>query len=795
MEGMKKVPFIVYLIAGILITVATLYGYTLCRHRPGLPHEIKPFAERGLLVRVNDIQIKTDQDIEFLFCRKRAGDTATFHVQTADGIEKKVGRIENHYLLPYPEIYLIIGAFLIVMAFVVFLLRPQEMKARILYWASFTVSLTLIVNGGFYCLTKDWLSYIPGILFYAFYPLIPTLVLHFSLTFLRPKRRVYEYLIYVPTVLYVVILEYLFIASTLTSSIDIYRQYQSFFSSYFRGYFICYFLLIFIVLFLSFRKAELVEHRAQIKWILYGLFFGVGPTLFMYQLPRILIKRPLISEDLVTVFVIFIPVTFAVSIFRFKLMDIELIINRSLVYSMLTIFTIGFYLLFVQIIQSLVARLFAIQQTTISVIGAFAVALAFNPARKKIQELVDRSFFRVSYDYKKSILSFNERAHKIVDRSHLVDFFLMKVNKTIPLDFMGLRVFSAESGKRKIFIERGGGGDLSRLNPGVLISDRIFARRKTVQTELGMDFSIENELGENNFEMIIPMPFRTTALTGYVELGKKKSGSKFSNDDIELLLTMVETFALNLERIHLQEEVIYERAEKEKFDELNRLKTEFISDVSHEIRTPMSSIQGMSELLQQGKIKVKQKQEEILELMTDECSRLSRFLHNILDYGKIEQNMTAYQFQETDICQVVEDTFRVYAYRIKSLGFTVKKQIPKEPVQLDIDPDAIKQALTNLIDNAIKYSAKKREINIAVIPMDNHVEIRIKDRGVGISEQERQKIFQGFYRVSDEQHMAPKGVGLGLKIVKHIMEAHGGHVRVESQKGKGSTFILTFPRR
>jgi signal transduction histidine kinase len=311
---------------------------------------------------------------------------------------------------------------------------------------------------------------------------------------------------------------------------------------------------------------------------------------------------------------------------------------------------------------------------------------------------------------------------------------------------------------------------------------------------MGVDFSIEKGLEEKDLEMIIPMPFRTTALTGYVELGKKKSGSRYTGDDIELLLTMVETFALNLERIHLQEEVIYERAEKEKFDELNRLKTEFISDVSHEIRTPMTSIQGMSEMLQQGKIKVKEKQEEILELMTEECSRLSRFLHNILDYGKIEQDAKAYHFQKTDVSHVVEDILKLYAHRLQSLGFAVKKQMPEDPVWLNVDPDAIIQALTNLIDNAIKYSSENREINVAVVPLDNRVEIRVQDRGIGIPEQEHRKIFQGFYRVSDAQHMAPKGVGLGLKIVKHIMEAHGGDIQVESQKGQGSTFILGFPR-
>ena len=790
---MKKIPFILYLAAGIFIMAVALYGYTLSRNRAGLPSEIKKYEEEKLLVRINGIEIKTDQDIEYIFSRKRAGERALFEVQTDKGIEKIQAELEKYYSFPFPQIYLMIGFFLIILAFVVFLLRPQEIRARIFYWASLFVSCCLIVNGGFYCLTEDWLSYIPGILFYAFYPLIPALVLHFSLTFVRTKLRPFDHFIYLPAVAIAVILEYLFLLSSMTSSINAYRQYQSF-SSVFRTYFVLYFLVSFVVLFLGYRKARLAEHKAQIKWILYGLVFGVGPFLFLYQLPRVLIGNPFISEELAPVFSVLIPVAFAVSIIRFRLMNIELIINKSLVYSILTAFTVSFYLLFVQIIQSLFSQWFAIKQTTVSVFGALVVALAFNPARKKIQKFVDKSFFRISYDYKKSIFSFNERAHKMVRQSHLVDFFMMKVEKTIPMEYLGLRVFSEAQGETKSLIERGRGGDLVSYGNGAFLPNRVFSKRKSVLTELGLDFSIEDRLYQKNLEMLIPMPFRTRALSGYVELGKKKSGARFTGDDIELFLTMVDTLAVNIERIYLQEEVIYERAEKEKFDELNKLKTEFISTVSHEIRTPMSSIQGMSEMLRRGKVKGKEKQGEILDLMTDECSRLSRFLHNILDYGKIEQQAMIFHFQKTDISQIVEEVLRVYTFRLQSLGFTVKKRFPKNSVWIYADRDAVKQALTNLIDNATKYSWDEREIEITVCGKSDGAEVRVKDRGIGIPEEQQQKIFEGFYRVPDTQKKAPKGVGLGLKIVKHIMKAHGGEVRMESQIGKGSTFTLVFPR-
>jgi len=791
---MKKVQFFLFLIGGGLIVGATLYGYSLYRQRVGLPPEIKIFAEKHLLVRIDGIEIKTDQDGEFIFCRRKAGETVSFHVKTDGGVEKKQGNLVALYSqTPYPLINLGIGIFLIVMAFVVFLLRPQEIRARLFFWASLFLSCAQTVNGGFYCIQKEWLSFVPGILFFVSYVFAPTLTLHFSLTFLRPKLRIFDYLIYIPAAVYVILLEYLFLLSILTSSIEAYRQYQSVFF-FFRCFVVCYILLSFIVLILSYRKANLEEQKAQIKWILYGLFFGSGPLIVLYQLPRIMIRRPLISEELAGAFLIFIPVAFAVSIIRFKLMDIELVINRSLVYSMLTVFTVSFYLLFVQVIQSLFTRFFDIRQTTISVIGALAVGLAFNPARKKIQEFVDRSFFRISYDYKKSILGFNESAHKIASRNHLVDFFLGKIDKTIPLDYSGLRVFSVGPTKQKVLIEKGKSDTLAAFGTQVLRSNRIFSRRKSVLTEMGVDFSIEILLEANKWEMIIPLPFRTAALTGFVALGRKKAGTKFSGDDIELLLTMAETFALNCERIYLQEEVIYERAEKEKFDELNRLKTEFISSVSHEIRTPMSSIHGMSEILQQGKIKVKKKQEEIFELMANECSRLSRFLHNILDYGKIEQDVKTYNFQKTDISRIIDDILGLYAYRFRSLGFSVKKQSPGHPVWLNADPDAVKQALTNLVDNAIKYSSEKREITITIIERNNQVEIQVQDRGIGIAEEERRKIFKGFYRAPEAQKLDSKGVGLGLKIVRHIMEAHGGEIRVDTRKGRGSTFSLVFPR-
>jgi two-component system phosphate regulon sensor histidine kinase PhoR len=465
-----------------------------------------------------------------------------------------------------------------------------------------------------------------------------------------------------------------------------------------------------------------------------------------------------------------------------------------LVYGALTIFTVSLYLFSVQIIQILVARFFVIQEAAISAVGALAAAAAFHPARKRIQEFVDKSFYRQSYDYRKTILSFNDKAQRIIKPGHLVDFFLAKVNKALPLKYINIFIYSAASENPELFIKRGEEKNIGDLASVCLKSRHILARKRALRTEENVDFSKEDLLEEKSVELIIPLFFKSTEFCGFLAIGRKMSGHRFTRDDLELLRTMAGEMVLNLERIKLQEDVIYERAEKEKLDELNRLKTEFISTVSHELRTPLSSIQGITEILYGGKIKDKAKQDELLRLITGESIRLSRLLHNILDFGKIEQEMKTYNFQKTEIKSVIEEVVKLFQHRLEKDGFFLRTFLPKNPLFLEIDVDAVRQALTNLLDNAIKYSLEKREIDVELIEMEGEVEIQVRDKGIGIPLKDQKKIFEKFYRHPEASRHKPKGVGLGLKIVKHIMEAHKGEIRVESQPNKGSTFSLIFPK-
>lgn len=788
----KSWPFLaVSLTCGALVIVLNIYGFFLLRQRSGLPPEIKVKN----LIQIDNIQIQRTKDIEFILSQKQIGDKAQFLIKAENGhIEKKETLIIPYYSqFAFPVIYLLIGIFCLVIGFLVLLLRFQEIKARIFYWSSLAFSSSLIISGGFHCLRQEWSSYLPGILFYISYPLAPALLLHFSFIISSRKKIKYVFLTYFPAMLFVLALETTFLWASLKSSIEIYRIYQSIIYI-FRYYVVILVLAAVINLINYYRKAFLEVERAQIKWLLYGLIVGLGPFILFYQLPRVLKVNPLLSEEFSSIFFIFIPVTFALAIIKYRLMNIELIINRSLVYGALTIFTVGIYLFSVEILQVIIARFFNIQRTALSAAAALAAAAAFHPARRKIQELVDKSFYRVSYDYRRTIIDFNNKAQRMIKPDHLADFFLTKLNRVLPLEKISLSLYSAATKPPSLILYRDEGGEEGQKTSLFLNKKQIMARKKAVRIEEDLDFSQEDWLQAEGLELIIPLVFKSTNLAGLLCLGRKKSSQKFSREDLELLRAMTNELVLNLERIKLQEDIIYERAEKEKLDELNRLKTEFIATVSHELRTPMTSIRGMTEMLSDGKVKDRLRQEELLKLMAGETRRLSRLLHNILDFGRIEQKTKKYKFQKAEVKSIIEEEVKIFQNKLEKENFIMRTFLPANPVFLNLDVDALRQALTNLIDNAIKYSTDTREIEIELVDMKEEVEIQIRDKGIGIPLEDQAKIFEKFYRHPEACHFQPQGVGLGLKIVKHIMEAHQGEIRVESQPGRGSTFSLIFPK-
>ncbi len=227
---------------------------------------------------------------------------------------------------------------------------------------------------------------------------------------------------------------------------------------------------------------------------------------------------------------------------------------------------------------------------------------------------------------------------------------------------------------------------------------------------------------------------------------------------------------------------------------LSQMKADFVSNVSHELRTPLASIRVFGEFLKLGRVKGEIKVREYGEYIETESRRLTQLINNILDFSKIESGQKTYQFEQADVEQVVTETLKTFEIVLEQHGFTVKLDKAQQGLPtVVIDSEAIAQAFINLLDNAVKYSGDATEIKVTLGQQNGFVTIAVRDFGIGIASEEREKVFEKFYRVGNVLVHDVKGSGLGLSIVKHVIEAHQGKVTVESELGKGSTFVIHLP--
>jgi signal transduction histidine kinase len=227
--------------------------------------------------------------------------------------------------------------------------------------------------------------------------------------------------------------------------------------------------------------------------------------------------------------------------------------------------------------------------------------------------------------------------------------------------------------------------------------------------------------------------------------------------------------------------------------ELARLKSDFVSTVSHEFKSPLTAIRHMTEILLSDRVPSEDRRRRYYQVMLEQSERLSLLIDNILDLARMEEGRLELRLEMVDAGDLLREVVEAVDHRIRHEGFLIRSDIEDRGPTIPLDADALTQATTNLIDNAVKYSGESREIIVHGFSDDTHFNVAVEDFGIGLNAKEKERVFERFYRGGDELTRSVKGTGLGLTLVKRIAEAHGGSVVVESEPGRGSTFTIRLP--
>ena len=226
---------------------------------------------------------------------------------------------------------------------------------------------------------------------------------------------------------------------------------------------------------------------------------------------------------------------------------------------------------------------------------------------------------------------------------------------------------------------------------------------------------------------------------------------------------------------------------------LNRLKSEFISNVSHELKSPLTSIRMMTEMLHHNRVGTEERKSAYYSAMLEESEHLSHLIDNILDFSRMDDDRKKYDFTDLDLDELLMKFLESTREIIPEPGFDIRYYRPDRVPVVKADKNAILQVFYNLVDNAIKFSGTSRQIDVSLFSRDDEVLFCVKDYGIGISGKDQEKIFDRFYRGDEPQRLGIRGSGIGLTIVKQIVEAHGGTIAIESEIGKGSRVVVRLP--
>lgn len=548
------------------------------------------------------------------------------------------------------------------------------------------------------------------------------------------------------------------------------------------------------VLWRAYRKTKDAIFKAQLKWILWGHILGMSPYILLYSLPKALIGFPLISYGISIIFFPLILFSYLFAFYRYRLMDVDRVIHGSLVYGISVILMFSFYFL----ILSFFLHRMAVPSGMTSwfrtdLLLIFAAVLAFNPLKNLVQSGIDRALFPERLGLPLLLI---EGSNKLTRSSHMneiAEFLLKELPNHIAVEKAAL-ILRQQFKEGWEFCENPEGWFEAKRE---MISSFDLLSKETLP-RFWDTLSEDETAGKTNpltflksqgVAILFPMNSGDD-LWGFYLLGNKTTHRLLSSEEIHVLSTLCTQAAHMVGNARLMEGL--QRTNRSLVELSHRLmQAERMADMgegaatlAHELKNPLGIVRGSAEILL--KETDPSKKNEILGFILEEVDRLTGIVDEFLQFARMSPPTKS----KTDLNDLVRSAAFLWESRRKStVPISIKFQLDNKAGKVSLDSRQIYQVLLNIFTNAEEAMSGGGEIFISTgIDMESGQSwISIKDTGKGIPQEHLQQVCNRFFTTKDS------GLGLGLTVVKKVMEAHRAFVQIESSVGNGTKVALLFP--
>jgi len=487
----------------------------------------------------------------------------------------------------------------------------------------------------------------------------------------------------------------------------------------------------------------------------------------------------------------------SIAILRYHLLDVRLVIRKSIAYFLVSAIVAVPYVGIIILLNLYLQQSLPIWANVALLLG---LALILQGLWQKVQGLVDRMFYRERYNFLQELEQFSQKAHDISNLNELGSSFVGLIQRAFQTTNVHL-LLSDESGNLKTIASIGTDTQQILIQNRSLLLQWFNENRSILQRQqLILDTRLQSltarekaVISDVNVALFVPLDSKTGGLVGLILIGPKRSEQPYSEEDLRRIITVASRVAVELENARLYAQ---EMAVRMELQHQNEQKTEFLHHVAHELKTPLTAVISSSELMTaEDIVNVPfEQRERLLNNINRSAWLMDRKVSELLDLARVQIGRVDLKLEPLDLPEIIEDLTSQLSSLFKNKEQSIETQLAPGLPKLRGDKEKITEIILNLLSNANKFSPAGGHILVKAAPEGNMVRLEVKDSAPIISDVDRSRIFDPYYRGgSQEDQQRVSGLGLGLAISKSLVILQKGEIGVTSEDGTGNTFYFTLP--